>query len=199
MEQKIQRGGVPSQGLAYRVNKDGVTCAVTGQGTCKDLDIVIPEEIDGYRVTAIFCPNFAWGFSKRITSVIVADSVTEISRNAFAYRPKLARVVLPRFLTSIEESTFAECVSLTQITVPEAVTAIGKQAFVGCANLTQVTLPKSLSCIDDCAFAFCGKLERIHYEGTKQKWKSVTLHENWRFASSLLAIRCTKTGDTVRL
>ena len=41
-----------SEGLAYEVNDDG-TCTITGIGTCKDTEIVIPQMIEGHRVSAV--------------------------------------------------------------------------------------------------------------------------------------------------
>jgi hypothetical protein len=51
VEQKIIYA-IGSQGLAYTVTSE-TTCEITGIGTCTDTELVIPEYIDGYKVTSI--------------------------------------------------------------------------------------------------------------------------------------------------
>jgi hypothetical protein len=87
-----------SQGLTYTVNADGKTCSVTGQGTCKDKEIVIPEEINGYKVTEIITETtdssgcYTSGFDKAIKSVNIPDSVTRIGYAAFKGCKSLASI-----------------------------------------------------------------------------------------------------------
>ena len=169
-----------SSGLDYEVNSDGRTCTVTGMGVCTDLDVVIPETIDGYQVTAIGESAFA---HKLITSVIMPDSLTSISSGAF-YRctklqyvdlgkglrsingsfvncESLASIILPESLTSLGGGSFAHCTALSSIVIPSGVTEIESGTFSGCSNLSSVTLPNGLTSIGDYAFQSCTSLTKL--------------------------------------
>lgn len=62
---------VPSVGLAFKSNGNG-TCSVSGMGSCKDKQIVIPSvSPDGDKVTGITSAAF-WGCSE-VISVMVPD------------------------------------------------------------------------------------------------------------------------------
>ena len=188
-----QRQTVPTvaalQGLEYKVNEDGKTCSITGQGTCTDKDILIPEEIDGYRVTNIITETiqsgrYISGFDKSITSVIIAgsvtsigicafsdctslasvvisDSVTSIGRGAFSGCTSLASVEIPDSVTSIGDGAFFHCNSLLSIEIPDGVTSIGDKAFSGCTSLTSVVIGDSVTSIGICAFSDCTSLASV--------------------------------------
>ena len=66
--------------LAFVSNGDG-TCYVSGVGTCKDQDIMIPAAYNGERVTGI--GEQAFYKKSDLTSVTIPDSVTKIGELAF--------------------------------------------------------------------------------------------------------------------
>ena len=93
-----------SEGLAFLTNGDG-TCTVTGIGTCKDKQIVIPSKAEnGDRVTSIAVEAF-----KKVTSV--------------------TGVIIPGSVSNIGDYAFNGCSGLTSVTVGNGVTRIGKGAF----------------------------------------------------------------------
>lgn len=104
-----------SVGLEYSVNSDGITCTITGIGTCKDVVLAIPEKIDGYKVTSIGESSFQGCGS--LTSIDISDSVTSIG--AFA---------------------FEKCSSLTSVKIGNGVTDIGFACFRGCSSLIDITV-----------------------------------------------------------
>ena len=179
-----------SEGLNYRINDDDETCCITGQGTCKDRDIVIPEVIDGYCVTGIATGQKDWrgqyssDFDTNITSVVIPDSVISIGESAFYNCQNLTSVKIPNsvksigwiafsrcqsltsvvFLdsvTNIGGSAFSDCTSLTSVVLPDSVTSIGNGAFSGCTSLTSVVLPNSVTSIDGNAFSCCTSLSSV--------------------------------------
>ena len=108
-------GKTPSEsvGLEYEVNPDGKTCTITGIGTCKDTDLVIPSTIDGY-------------------------SVTRIGYMAFYNCSELMSLIVPDSVTSIGNAAFRDCSGLTSITIPDSVTSVGDYAFAWCDSLTSI-------------------------------------------------------------
>ena len=116
-----------SSGLSYRKNGNGMTCTITGMGSCLDKVLVIPEVIDGYTVTAIEKQAFAQ--NRSLTSVVLPDSVTTVGKNAFYQCDKLKAVVLGSNVTTIGETAFFACTALTAIEIPESVQRIESLAF----------------------------------------------------------------------
>ena len=80
-----------SKGLEYEINADGKTCTITGIGSCTDTDLIIPETIDGYRVTKIGGSAFQNCMS--LTSVVIASSITSIDYQAFYGCYRLVEVI----------------------------------------------------------------------------------------------------------
>ena len=148
-----------SEGLAYQVNEDGVTCTIIGIGTCKDTNLKIPPEIDGYKVTAI--GNNAFYKCTSIISASVPDSVTTIEAGAFAYCNRLASVNIGNGVTEFVDGAFQGCNSLTSVIIPDSVTTIGNDSFAGCTSLTSIIIPDSVTTIGDYAFESCKSLTSI--------------------------------------
>ena len=150
-------------GLNYTVNPDGKTCTVTGMGVCRDLDVVIPEYIDGYQVTAIgeraFWPEYS------ITSVTMPDSVTSIGYSAFEHCEQLQSIYLSSSLEYIGANAFARCKALKAITLPQSLITLSGGAFSECSSLTAVTIPAGVTELVSSVFEACKKLQ------------TVTLHE----------------------
>ena len=82
----------------------GMTPAISGT---TEGSIVIPDVINGYRVTSI--GDYAFRDRSKLTSVTIPNSVTSIGNNAFE-----------------------GCSGLTSVAIPNSVTSIGKKAFSGC-------------------------------------------------------------------
>ena len=147
-----------SKGLAYTVI-DSETCYISGIGSCTDLDIKIPEYIDGYKVTSI--GEDAFFDCSSLTSVKLPDSVTSISAGAFYGCSSLTNVVLTDSITNIGDYAFVNCSSLTRIVIPNNVTSIGDHVFSGCSSLTSVQLPDRVTNIGYYTFSYCSSLTSI--------------------------------------
>ncbi len=110
-------------------------------------------------VTSIGDNAFAW--CEALTSITIPDSVTSIGEQAFYYCTALESVTIPAGVTSIKEQTFYGCTALKSVTIPDGVTSIGEQAFAWCEALTSITIPDSVTSIGDCAFSDCDSLTTI--------------------------------------
>lgn len=69
------------------------------------------------------------------TSIVIPDSVTELSDNVFQTCDQLAEVSLGAGVTELNSGLFYSCDSLTTFTVPAQVTSIADDAFDGCDSL----------------------------------------------------------------
>lgn len=117
-EETIAKLKKASEGLRYKVNSDGVTCTITGIGTCTDTDLVIPSVIndyidDYYTVTSIGGNAFSNCWS--LTSIVISDGVTWIGGQAFYSCKSLTSVTIGNGVTSISGKAFHLCTSLTEI------------------------------------------------------------------------------------
>lgn len=145
--------------LKYVVNKDGVSCTVSSMGECRVAELVIPEYIDGYRVTAI--GKEAFRSRTILKSVVIPDGVISIGENAFEGCTELESIRLPDTLTKIGMKAFLECSSLVSIVIPDGVTYIGNATFKGCGSLESATIPESVISIGERAFYECVRLSQI--------------------------------------
>ena len=68
---------------------------------------------------------------------------------------KITKLIIPESVTSIGNYAFCGCKVLTSITIPESVTSIGNGAFRSCASLTSITIPESVTSIGDETFYSC--------------------------------------------
>ena len=143
--------------LVYSVNRDGQTCTIIDVGTVRSSELVIPETIDGYRVTAI--EKYAFSENHKLECVTIPQGVTTIGQNAFFGCESLKSVTLPESLTSFD-GAFSNCTALSQINIPSGITSIGDSTFNNCA-LASITIPENVTYIGANAFHGC-PLVTIH-------------------------------------
>ena len=164
----------------YEVGSNGEV-AIT-KYTGNETSIVVPEEIDGKKVTSIGreafegCKNlisitlpkeltsirwYAFSECRNLTSIILPDRLTSIENGAFNGCSSLISITLPKEITRIGEYTFSGCSSLTSITLSEKLLHIGRGAFCDCRKLTSITLPEGLISIGESAFSGCSSLTSI--------------------------------------
>ncbi len=135
-----------------------------------DLSVVIPDEVDGYKVTAIddvkpTKEGYIWDskliFPSDVQSITLPKTLKKVGKYAFSSLIKLQRVVAFDGLTHIGDGAFKGCVGLLSFACPSTLTHIGKDAFYECANLKEVVINEGLLQIGTRAFCECGKLEKL--------------------------------------
>ena len=119
-------GGVNDSELCVTQVRDDGTLAVTGY-TGNPVDLEIPEEINGLKVTAI--DHVAFKECTTLKSVTIPDSVTSIGGSAFSDCTELTSVTISESVNSISEYAFYNCISLKTITIPANVSYIGYKAL----------------------------------------------------------------------
>ena len=134
-----------SKGLKYTSNGDG-TCYVSGFGSCKDTNLVIPSYSEsGDRVTAI--GNYAFGGDSQrfnVTSIVIPEGVTAIGNYAFNDCTALVSVVIPEGVISVGERAFNGCISLVRVAFPDSMVSLGRSAFCYCTSLIELRFGKGL-------------------------------------------------------
>lgn len=99
-------------------------------------DLVIPEKLGGYDVTAIYTTAFSNCTSSTIK---LPETVTEIRNGAFFNCKNLTEIVLPKSVKTIGKSAFGDCPVLAKADLGGAET-IGETVFEDCPALTSITI-----------------------------------------------------------
>ena len=118
--------------------------------TGKNEDVIIPNIIDGKKVTSI--GGYAFEDCTSLTSITIPNSVTSIGNGAFDSCTSLTSITIPNSVTSIGNGAFDHCTSLKSITIPNSVTNIVNGAFEYCESLTSITIPNNVTSIGEQAF-----------------------------------------------
>ena len=87
--------------------------------------------------------------------------LTSIGDQAFYNCRKLTSIIIPNSVTSIGSAAFRTCDDLTSLTIGNSVTSIGGYAFAECAKLTSIFIPKAVTSIGSNAFMACIRVEQI--------------------------------------
>ncbi len=135
--------------------KDGVLINYKGSGG----EVIIPNTI-----THIGKYAFNSDYGKKVTSVILPDSIVAIRECAFSWC-SFASIVFSKRLVCIEPYSFFGCEKLTSVTIPENVDKINTNTFSQCSNLTSVIISGSHTEISPFAFQECPKDAMITYRG----------------------------------
>lgn len=90
----------------------------------------------------------------------IADTVTEIEKEACKEFVRLESLSLPDGVKNIGEGAFAGCVKLKTVEFGSALKTIGDSAFYGCKSLTEVRLPGGMTSIGAHSFYGCGNLKK---------------------------------------
>lgn len=115
-------------------------------------DVTIPSLIDNTTVKIV--DEGAFKNNTAITSVNIADTVTQIGSEAFYGCTALETVECTGVL-EIGDSAFSGCTSLNSINLGDSVTTIGALAFADVTSLKRISLPESITSIASDSFKNC--------------------------------------------
>lgn len=99
-----------------------------------------------------------------ITSIVVPEPISNISRGAFRDCRNLKQVTLPPTLKQIEDRAFKGCENLKEVIIPKGVTGIGAETFEDCTKLKEVYIPATVAQIGENAFTGCPDVKLIRYK-----------------------------------
>lgn len=114
-------------------------------------------KIDGERYD---CAPF--GDISDMTSIVIPNSVTDLTKNAFSSCLDLTSVTLPNGITELGKDCFSWCKGLSSITIPSYITKLGISCFEKCDNLTSIVLPNNITELEENCFYGCNSLQSIN-------------------------------------
>ncbi len=147
-----------------------------------NMNVIIPDSIDGKTVSAIGKSAFNFTNIKSITipgSVLIIEEnsfkncdeletvefqevgLQSIGIRAFESCSSLTNFVIPETVTTIEDAAFVNADGLKSISLPGGVTTLGTGIFYSCNNITDITLGDGLTVIGENMFTGCLKLHSI--------------------------------------
>lgn len=182
-----RREGEASRGLEMTLSESGTYYIVTGMGSCRDYDVLLPKEHKGLPVAAIGERAFK---GTEITRIRLTENVFFIADNAFENCAKIAyneldglyyfgteenpayalisanensktTVAIHKDTKIIADSALYD-LEITSLTLPKGVTHIGNSALYGCFELESIVLPEGLRYVGAEAFGNCGSLTEIN-------------------------------------
>lgn len=150
---------IASAGLAFTSLNEN-ECSLSGIGTCRDSNIVIPAEHMGRAVTQI--SDMAFAHNHDIISVMIPSSIKHVGDYAFAWCHNLHAVTFENHgVQTIGERCFIGCDKLTQLYLGDSIRAICEKAFAFCASLRTLALPFGTRTVGHSAFEGCRSLETV--------------------------------------
>lgn len=145
-------------GIYYIVREDNTLTVYASDYDTEEL--VIPSEIDGYRVTAVARPKVT-SKSGKLKKVTIPDSVLFIEADAFNGCTGLEELSLPENVRTVGARAFYGCRSLDHVKLNDELKALGESVFENCISLPFINIPASVETIPSKAFKGCARLEAI--------------------------------------
>lgn len=146
----------------YSIENDEVIIDKVVLKPVNDIEVIFPEEIEGYPVTKIKSDAFD-STKSQISKIILPAGLKSIDDNTFERFNNLHTVVFNDGLEYIGNSAFYKCKNLKDVKIPKGVTFIGNSAFYECTGLKTVFVPGSVETIGDSAFYNCTSLENVTF------------------------------------
>ena len=110
---------------------------------------------------------------KTLSSCSIKQGTKWILFGALEDCRRLTSVTIPGSVTNIGENAFRGCSSLTSMMIPGSVTNIGESAFSGCRSLTSIEIPNSVTSIEEGALSSCRSLTSINVANDNKNYSSI--------------------------
>lgn len=155
-----------------------------------DSDVVIPNSIDGFVVTAI--SMYAFSGRSDLASITIPSTIQSIGEDAFLECDGLKKV----YASSIEDwckidfsypeanplfrgaDLYVDNKLVTDVTIPDGVKSIGKYAFYGYSSLKSISFPSSIRSIGEDAFSDCTNLDEV-YATNIEDWCKIKFEDEF--------------------
>lgn len=105
---------------------------------------------------------------RKVTSIVIPSSVTQIDSNAFDFCTKLARIIYEGSIATFGKYVFQSCTSITDVmdVLPSNITSLNTATFMRCSGLLKVNLPSGLTSIGASVFQYCYNIEEVTIPAT---------------------------------
>lgn len=130
-----------------------------------------------------------------ITSVIIEDGVTSVSKCAFAYEESITNVVLGKDIEELGERSFTET-SITSIILPEGLKRIGALSFTD-TKITELNIPSSVVISSDDLFWDIESLTSINIDPNNASAVSIDGVVYSKDKSAIICVLPNKTGYSI--
>lgn len=135
---------------------------ITKCDTSAEGEIIIPNKVNGYKVTGI--ADEAFKDCAGITHIEMSGSIKTIGNNAFEGCASLLRVQFPveNNLSHLGSYAFKNCSALNSSNLLYLkISYVPEGLFYNCPNLDYVVFPKTAVTIEKCVAYGCGKLHSV--------------------------------------
>lgn len=119
------------------------------------VSLVLPDSIKEISFASITHCN-------NLQYLVLSDNIESLPENSVSYNDSLTYIHMPQKLKSIGNNAFLEDIKLEQIIIPSGVTQIGDRAFSKCITLKKVVIPPKMTSIGDGAFSQCVGMEELY-------------------------------------
>ncbi len=186
-----------SIGLEYKEFNAGKEYMIVGKGTCKDSNIIIPNNYYGKPITMI---DDLVEAEDKITSIVLPNTITRVSEGALL-QSNVEKFNIKegdnlKYLGSAENPYLLlfDTVNdnVTTVNIDANCKIIGPHAITNCNNLNKIEIPDSVITIENNAFEYCENLKNI-YIG-----KSVTYISDSAFHKTENLIYNIKENETIK-
>ncbi len=104
--------------------------------TSSEMELEVPSEFDGHKVTAVYTTGFT---NCQASYIVLPETVTEIRKGAFYGCQSLMAVKLPQSVKTIGEAAFGDCPILKNADLGGA-EELGESLFENCPMLQVITI-----------------------------------------------------------
>ena len=183
-----------SEGLVFTLSEDQSSYMLSGVGTCRDSEIIIPATYENRPVTVI--KSYTFENCDWLTKVTIPNSIVEIEGSAFYNCPQLDKLIIPESVTKLDGGSIQNCPNAVE--VQDSVTYVDKwlvgcdqtvasvairnntvgiadYAFNGCSQITDIVIPNSVKYLGD-SFEECTSLKNVTLSNSITKIEGRTFY-----------------------
>ena len=149
-----------NENIIYKID-GGEATIIGGRELTPELEI--PDEIEGYKITAIAPEAFT---ENRVLETVKIDAeLISIGDDAFSFCENLKTINIPPSVKFLGNAVFEGCISLGNLILPPGLEEIPKALFEECASMTYIEIPPGVKIIRQRAFEFCFNLREVVFLG----------------------------------
>ncbi len=149
--------------------------------------VVLPESLNEIG-------GYAFQHCSRLQEITLPENLQVIRHHAF-YGTGISAVNLPSSIVDIEYNAFEECRYLKNIIIPSSVKTLQNSVFFNCASLLSVELPDSLTSIGWDTFRGCTSLTSVEIPNTVATINGRAFYDCYVLKTVTFPLQLTSIGD----